>query len=141
VSIFTDQVVVMSGATGGVGQALTANLAAREASLFLVGRNLERIKAVPANAGADKQRVSCYRTDLTVVEEIGQFATSLSRGFLICRRPYYSVSAISVGLIEEALAKGFSLAIQDECAGSVCFNSGAAFPPETTSRTNRVCQF
>ena len=54
--------IVLTGATGGLGQALVQRLAGKGAVLLLSGRNLARLEAVAAQAGAGHR---CVQADIS----------------------------------------------------------------------------
>jgi len=65
--------VIISGASRGIGQACALSLAATGASLFLLGRDSERLSAVAEQCLAKgAQQVEYYRVDLFDAEQIKQ---------------------------------------------------------------------
>ena len=61
----TGQIVVISGATGGIGEAIAASLGRQGATLCLLGRNTTKLEASAAVLRASSSRVDPYPCDLT----------------------------------------------------------------------------
>mgnify|MGYP001089936096 CR=1 FL=1 len=59
--------VVLTGATGGLGQALVGRLAQQGATLLLTGRNLERLQAVALQAGPGHH---CVQADISTPDGV-----------------------------------------------------------------------
>jgi NAD(P)-dependent dehydrogenase (short-subunit alcohol dehydrogenase family) len=69
---------IVTGATGGIGEALAKGLASRRASLALVGRDEERLAAVAKECeelGAP--RAQTYRCDFAVLDQVRELAIDL----------------------------------------------------------------
>ena len=69
--------VVLTGATGGLGQALAGRLAAAGATLLLTGRDLERLQGVALQAGPGHR---CLQADLSAASGIAA-VTEAAREF------------------------------------------------------------
>jgi len=109
-SAFKDEVVVITGATGGLGQALAAELLARgPATLCLVGRNLEKLETLTRNVQPGKQRVSCYQADLTLDEDIKKLAENFERDYGRIDVLIHAAGVISLGAMEQTPVKDFDL--------------------------------
>src|SRR5476651_1593024 len=65
---FSNQTIVITGASGGIGRAITLALAEQGATVCLSGRNQERLNEVAAQV--PEKKALCYRADLTVEEEL-----------------------------------------------------------------------
>lgn len=74
------RVVIVTGASSGIGEAAALELASRGAQVWLVGRNAERLRgaALAAEALADAGDVHTARVDLLDAEEIAGFAERVS---------------------------------------------------------------
>jgi NAD(P)-dependent dehydrogenase (short-subunit alcohol dehydrogenase family) len=65
--MFTNKVVIVTGASSGIGRATALSFAAAGASLVAVGRNREELEAVIAEAGRDGQAVAVV-ADVTAAD-------------------------------------------------------------------------
>jgi short-subunit dehydrogenase len=74
-ALFSDQTVFITGAGGGIGQAIANALAKHGATVCLSGRNRERLNKVAAHLPEKKAR--CYPADLTVEEELQAMTTTV----------------------------------------------------------------
>ena len=61
----TNQVAVITGASSGIGQAMAIGLAKEGLSLWLLGRNKERLQATAEMAAISSPKVSVYQVDLS----------------------------------------------------------------------------
>jgi short-subunit dehydrogenase len=66
--LFSNQTIVITGASGGIGRAIALALAEQGATVCLSGRNQERLNAVAAQVSGKK--AFCYPADLTMEEEL-----------------------------------------------------------------------
>ena len=94
--------MVLTGASGGVGQALVAELAAREATLCLLGRDLKTLEAVAERVRTTGQRLSCYQLDLTSAEDIENVAMNLRRDFKHVDVLIHAAGTIALGTLDSA---------------------------------------
>jgi len=62
--VFENHVAVVTGASQGIGRAIALGLAAKEAMLFLVGRNTDALQEVTELARKSSPRVVAHATDL-----------------------------------------------------------------------------
>jgi NADP-dependent 3-hydroxy acid dehydrogenase YdfG len=76
-----DRVAVVTGATGGIGQAVSLALAQGGARLVLIGRDERRLNAVVRFAKASATCVEPFRVDLTFDNQIEQLATAIKARF------------------------------------------------------------
>jgi NADP-dependent 3-hydroxy acid dehydrogenase YdfG len=67
-TLFSGQTILVTGASGGVGEAIARALGERGATVCLSGRNHERLKKVAAQL--PEKRARCYPVDLTVEKEL-----------------------------------------------------------------------
>lgn len=77
----SNQVVVVTGASSGVGKAVALAFAAQGASLALVGRDLKTLEAVAREMPDGVGEVKCYVADLTAVEDLQKFTARVLADF------------------------------------------------------------
>jgi len=97
-----NQIALVTGASGGIGKALSMGLAAQGATPCLVGRRLEALQAVAAQIRGSDSRVFCYQTDLTLDEDIEQLITTLKRDVGFVDILIHSAGVIWLGPLETA---------------------------------------
>jgi NADP-dependent 3-hydroxy acid dehydrogenase YdfG len=100
--VTSDQIAVISGATSGIGKAIAFALAARGASLCLLGRRKELLDDVAGRAHVTAARVSSYRIDLTQDEEIAKLAAQVGREWGRVDLLLHSAGVFSLGRLEVA---------------------------------------
>ncbi|MBV8431360.1 MAG: SDR family NAD(P)-dependent oxidoreductase, partial [Solirubrobacterales bacterium] len=88
--------VVLTGATRGIGQAAAVELARQGTELALVGRDPERVKAVAAEAAAAGGGAPVHQhvADLTLMSEVRQLAEELGSSY-----PHIDVLANNAGAL------------------------------------------
>jgi NAD(P)-dependent dehydrogenase (short-subunit alcohol dehydrogenase family) len=74
-------VVVVTGATGGLGRAAVSAFAARGASVVVVGTNQARLDALMAELGLASERTVAYAADLREPGAVNQLAEAVERRF------------------------------------------------------------
>lgn len=67
-----DKVVVVAGATGGVGSAVAKEFAKRGAKLVLLGRNEEKLKELLADLGEGSRYYTVDFSDVASIEEVAK---------------------------------------------------------------------
>ena len=106
-AVFADQIAVVTGASSGIGRVLASALAAQGATLCLVGRRVENLKAVAESASATAGRVECYHVDLTQDQDIRALTASLERDFGALDLLIHSAGVYALGSIEAAPVEDF----------------------------------
>jgi NADP-dependent 3-hydroxy acid dehydrogenase YdfG len=99
---FAEQIAVVTGASSGIGKAIALAVAAQGTTLCLVGRHVDTLQMVAKEARATAPQVQCYRTDLTLDQDIHELATSLRRDFGHIDLLVHSAGVISLGQNETA---------------------------------------
>ena len=66
---FKDKVIVITGASSGIGMAAARLFASYGAKLSLAARNLDRLKELAEELTDDRSRILCVRTDVSVMED------------------------------------------------------------------------
>jgi NAD(P)-dependent dehydrogenase (short-subunit alcohol dehydrogenase family) len=77
-----EQVVLVTGATDGLGRAVAADLAARGATVLLHGRSAERLERTLSElrAATGSDRFRAYRADFAALAEVGALADAILAG-------------------------------------------------------------
>jgi PAS domain S-box-containing protein len=101
-----NHVALVTGASSGVGRAIASELAARGVKLALIGRNLERLKAVTKGWLGPPR---CYRADLTCNDEIEEAAERIQHDFDHLDCLVHSAGIISMGRLEQAGSDEFDV--------------------------------
>lgn len=66
--LFSGQTILVTGASGGVGEAVVRRLGEQGANVCLTGRNRERLEEIAAHLPGKNGQ--CYPADLTVAAEL-----------------------------------------------------------------------
>lgn len=98
---FAGRMAVVTGASSGIGRAIATELAARGASLCLLGRRPEALGDVAPDL-AEGARKLIYQVDLSASEQIESFAARLARDGGQADMLVHSAGVISVGALESA---------------------------------------
>ena len=61
---FRDKVIIITGASSGIGLACTRLFASYGAFLVLASRNIDKLEEIAAESDMDKSRVLCVKTDV-----------------------------------------------------------------------------
>jgi NAD(P)-dependent dehydrogenase (short-subunit alcohol dehydrogenase family) len=104
---FKDRVVIVTGASSGIGRELALQLAARGAWLALAARDLERLEAVGAECSARGGRAIAVRTDVSdpdqcaalvgrTVEEFGRVDALVNNAGVTMWAEFEDVSDLSI---------------------------------------------
>jgi NADP-dependent 3-hydroxy acid dehydrogenase YdfG len=96
------QVAVVTGASSGIGRAIVLDLAARGASVCLIGRRLATLSTVADDAARSGARAVCYPADLTVENAIDELAGRLRSDFGRVDILVHSAGVISWGHLATA---------------------------------------
>jgi NAD(P)-dependent dehydrogenase (short-subunit alcohol dehydrogenase family) len=76
-----DRVVVVSGATGGLGRVATQRFAAAGAQLALLGRTKDKLDALVDELKLDKQRAFTHAVDLSEADSVEEAAAAILKQF------------------------------------------------------------
>lgn len=95
------QVAVVTGATSGVGRALSVSLASEGADICLVGRRIDEIKLVAEKVRGYDVQPFIYAVDLTVDLEVNELAARLERDCLSLDILVHSAGVIAPGKVGE----------------------------------------
>ncbi len=103
----SERVAVVTGASGGIGRAIALALAAERMSLYLVGRRVEALEAVAANARQRSPRAVVCGADLTEDEQALEVADSIRRDAGAVDVLVHAAGVISLGAITETRVEEF----------------------------------
>ena len=98
----SSQTAVVTGASSGIGKAIALGLAAQGSKVCLVGRNLETLDLVAKNAKVGSQHFKCYKSDLTLDEDVQKLKKELQHDFGQIEILVHSAGIISTGTIESS---------------------------------------
>ena len=99
---FTDKIAVVTGASKGIGKAIALGLASHGATLYLVGRNLQRLEVVAQSTRAITPVVQTCHLDLTQDDDILKLAEGLQNDFGHIDILVHSAGIFSQGPLETA---------------------------------------
>ncbi|MGE0822164.1 MAG: SDR family oxidoreductase [Candidatus Binatia bacterium] len=99
---FAHRVAVITGAGSGIGQAVARALAQQGATLCLIGRNLDRLKATAENLPAGVQAARCYHADVSCDQDIHALGAWLRKEFKQIDILVHSAGVISLGRSDAA---------------------------------------
>lgn len=103
------QIAVITGASSGIGKAIALSLAAQDAAVCLVGRNLKTLDAVAESAKMTASNIKSYQLDVTIDDDIKKLATLLQRDFGYIDILIHSAGLIYMGELESAPIKDFDM--------------------------------
>jgi NADP-dependent 3-hydroxy acid dehydrogenase YdfG len=102
-----DQIAVITGASSGIGKAISIALASKGVKLCLLGRNLETLESVAEVAREFNGLVRCYRVDLTVDQYLSEFVEHIREDFEYVDVLVHGAGVISLGRLDSAPVKDF----------------------------------
>ncbi|MBR8832933.1 MAG: SDR family oxidoreductase [Stigonema ocellatum SAG 48.90 = DSM 106950] len=108
-TVFKNQVAVVTGASSGIGKAIALGIAAQGAKLCLLGRKLDQLLAIAKIAEETSPQVVCYQLDLNVDEDIEKLKTRLEVDFGQVDLLIHSAGVITLGELKTASVKDFDL--------------------------------
>lgn len=106
-SALAGQVAVVTGASRGIGAAIALALAARGASLCLVGRDEDALLRVARAADGAQGRHRCYRADLADEADVERLACALQRDLRALDVLVHAAGILHAAPFEEAPATQF----------------------------------
>jgi len=107
-TVFKEQVAVVTGASSGIGKAIALGLAAQGAKLCLLGRKLDTLLAIAKSVETSPQVVS-YQVDLTLDEDIQKLNSRLVEDFGQVDLLIHSAGIISLGEMKTAPVENLDL--------------------------------
>jgi NADP-dependent 3-hydroxy acid dehydrogenase YdfG len=103
-SALENQVVVVTGASSGIGKAIALGLAGQGATLCLVGRKLETLQLVADAAKGIAPKTYCYQADLAVNCKVEELIENIKRDIQSVDILIHSAGVIWLGPLENAPA-------------------------------------
>ena len=104
---FANQVAVVTGVSSGIGTAIALDLAAKGATLCLVGRNSDELESLSASRQMGSDRVQHYRVDLSLDDDIQKLRKCIEKDFGSLHILIHSAGAICLGAVESARISDF----------------------------------
>ncbi len=105
--ILQGKIAVITGASSGIGRAITLMLAAEGATVCLIGRSDSRLKQVADEAKLHGVQVESFVMDLAEAEDMAELSEKLKKTFSRVNILIHSAGAISLNTIEDASLKDF----------------------------------
>lgn len=102
-----DKTAVITGASSGIGRAITLALAAKGVKVCLLGRSIEALEEVAAVARETSPKVLCYQVDLTVDPDIQKVSDRISGEFACVDFLIHSAGVIFLGSLESTPVEVF----------------------------------
>ena len=102
-----NQIAIITGASSGIGKAVTLGLAAKGVKTCLLGRNLETLDATAKVARKYTPQVLCYQVDLTVDQDVREIADVIQQDVGHIDMLIHSAGVISFGRLESAPVEDF----------------------------------
>lgn len=106
-SSLRNRIAIVTGASSGIGKAISLSLANEGARVCIVGRSLEKLHAVAGCAKQCSENIIAYKTDLEIDEEINTLAVSLQKAFGEIDILIHSAGIITVERIDQASIEDF----------------------------------
>lgn len=108
--LLENQVAIVTGASGGIGQAIALALAAEGATLGLIGRNVKKLEGVAKAAyRTTAARAHTYPKDLTSDDDLRKLKEDLRRDFDRVDLVIHSAGCFFQGPLETASVKRLDL--------------------------------
>jgi short-subunit dehydrogenase len=102
ISDLQNQVVVVTGASSGIGRAIALGLAEQGANLCLIGRDMQRLTAVTEVIQHKISIIRNYQIDLSVDNDIRRLKTSIEQDFEFIDILVHCAGAYAMGVMEQA---------------------------------------
>lgn len=102
VQALSDKIAVVTGASTGIGKAITLALAAKKVHLCLIGRNLEKLEEVAVIARNVSPQALCYCIDLTIDQDIYKLKEHIEQDFGQIDLLIHNAAAYSMGTLQSS---------------------------------------
>jgi NADP-dependent 3-hydroxy acid dehydrogenase YdfG len=104
---FSGQTAIITGATGGIGQAITDRLVSAGASVILAARARSALEQLVRDNGWNPNAVRCHPVDLAVEAEISEFATEIGAAREQVHLLVHAAGTIALGGVDESRLADF----------------------------------
>lgn len=104
---FENKIALVTGASSGIGEAISEALSIAGCDLCLVGRNMDRLNAVADRLRKNNSTVQVIQADLTVTDDITRLADALKTDPARLDILIHSAGSISWGPIEDGHLEAF----------------------------------
>jgi short-subunit dehydrogenase len=104
-----EQVAVIAGATGGIGEAIATEAARHGAKLALTARNAAKLEVLAKKIGKPGAAIRCYAADLTSEDEVERLRKRIIVDFGEVDILVHSAGIASLAGIEESSVKDLDL--------------------------------
>jgi NADP-dependent 3-hydroxy acid dehydrogenase YdfG len=109
---FSGQTAIITGATGGIGQAIADRLVAAGASVILVARARSALDQLVRENRWDPNAVRCHPVDLAIEAEIREFATEVDAAHRQLHLLVHAAGTIALGGVDESRLADFDTQYQ-----------------------------
>jgi len=106
-TIFKDQVAVISGGGTGMGKAIALKLSAQGAKVYILGRNLENLLSVKNNSETIAGEIIPHQMDITEDAEIEKFKGQIENNWGRVDLLIHSAGIITLGNIKTTPVEDF----------------------------------
>jgi len=109
---FSGQTAIITGATGGIGQAIVDRLVAADASVILLARNPHAIDQLVGEYGWSRDLVECREVDLASEADVRRFADEFGAAQRAVHLLVHAAGTIALGTIEASSLTDFDAQYQ-----------------------------
>jgi NADP-dependent 3-hydroxy acid dehydrogenase YdfG len=109
---FSGQTAIITGATGGVGQAIAARVVDAGASVVLVARTQAALDQLVQQHGWNPEVVECHPVDLASEAQVRQFATDIQAAHPKINLLVHAAGSLALGTLAERSVAEFDVQYQ-----------------------------
>jgi NADP-dependent 3-hydroxy acid dehydrogenase YdfG len=135
-SLFRNQIALVTGAGTGIGRALALELAAQGASTALVGRRTEPLEAVRAEIEAKGGAARVFSVDVGDQSQLEALAAALRQAYRQLDLLVHAAGVLRFGAIAEVSAAAFDEQYRTNCRGPFVLTQ--LLLPELKARSGQV---
>ncbi|MGH7793436.1 MAG: SDR family oxidoreductase [Candidatus Binatia bacterium] len=121
---FSGQIAVITGSGSGIGKSVAMALAARGATVCLLGRNLVRLHKICDEIAKTGGRAQCYQVDLTQDKDVQQLQRRIRGDFGEIDILIHSAGTIALGGIEGPAVEDFDQQYRINVRAVFCLTQG-----------------